>query len=76
MRGVNRTWLREIMPGYEVYKALREAFRGGNTHANRYYVGNIVENVKTMDLESAYPAAQACFKFPMTPFKPVEEKYI
>ena len=76
MRGVNRTWLREIMPRYEVYKALREAFRGGNTHANRYYVGNIVENVKTMDLESAYPAAQACFKFPMTPFKPVEEKYI
>nr|DAG49535.1 MAG TPA: DNA polymerase B [Caudoviricetes sp.] len=38
-----------------IYKALREAFRGGNTHANRFYSGWIIEDVKSADRVSSYP---------------------
>lgn len=57
-----------LMPDYEVYKLLREAFRGGNTHANRYYVDKIVENVHSMDRSSSYPDVQCNCKFPIKPF--------
>ena len=36
MRKVNHDWMVSIQPCYEVYKLLREAFRGGDTHANRF----------------------------------------
>ena len=48
---------------------LRQAFRGGNTHANRRYVGKICENVISYDMTSCYPAQQVTKKFPMRPFK-------
>lgn len=53
-------------PTYEQYKMLREAFRGGNTHANRFKAGHIIENVGSFDFASSYPAALICFDgFPM-----------
>lgn len=56
-------------PDYRCYQLLKAAFRGGNTHANRYYAGEILENVKSMDISSSYPS-QMCNKlFPVTPFK-------
>lgn len=47
--------MQKVQPSDEVYLALREAFRGGNTHANRYYVGVILLNVGSADKSSAYP---------------------
>ena len=41
--GIHHNFVYSILPNYEVYTALREAFRGGNTHANRYYAGDVVE---------------------------------
>lgn len=38
------------------YLACKKAFRGGNTHANRYYTNTILENVHSVDLISSYPA--------------------
>lgn len=56
MQGFNYYQLRDQMPTYDIYLMLREAFRGGNTHANRYYANKILDNVKSADRVSSYPA--------------------
>lgn len=58
-------------PDYDLYKRLRIAFRGGNTHANRYYAGDIIEDVHSVDISSSYPSQQCTKQFPVTPFKRV-----
>ena len=55
--------------GKKVYRLLRACFRGGNTHANRYYVGKICNDVYSYDIASSYPTQQLTKKFPMKPFK-------
>ena len=55
--------------GKRVYKLLRACFRGGNTHANRYHVGTVCDNVYSYDIASSYPTQQLTKKFPMKPFK-------
>lgn len=55
--------------GQRVYKLLRACFRGGNTHANRYRVGEICDDVYSYDIASSYPTQQLTQKFPMKPFK-------
>ena len=55
--------------GKRVYRLLRACFRGGNTHANRYYVGKICSDVYSYDIASSYPTQQLTKKFPMKPFK-------
>lgn len=44
----------------EQYNLLLKAFRGGNTHANRYKVGRIISNVTSYDFASSYPAVMIC----------------
>lgn len=61
--------IRDMKPTYKVYRMLRDAFRGGNTHGNRRYIGKILENVVSYDMTSCYPAQQLTKKFPMKPFK-------
>ena len=39
----------------ELYIKLKQAFAGGFTHANKNYVGKIVQNVQSMDFTSSYP---------------------
>ena len=55
--------------GKRIYRLLRDCFRGGNTHANRYYVGRICSDVYSYDISSSYPTQQLTKKFPMKPFK-------
>lgn len=69
MRSFNWKQLKAMLPGPEVYRLLREAFRGGNTMANRYYADEIVENVSSHDKVSSYPASLLTERYPMTPFK-------
>lgn len=52
-------------PDEEVFIMLREAFRGGNTHANRFYAGRILENVSSVDIASSYPAVMLLPEFPV-----------
>ena len=66
--GIHHNFVYSILPDYPLYKALREAFRGGNTHANRYYTGDIVENVHSADRSSSYPAVMCNCEFPMSQF--------
>lgn len=61
--------LRELKPKEKEYRLLRKAFRGGNTHANRYYVDKIVNNVYSYDISSSYPTQQLTQLFPVKPFK-------
>ena len=64
--------LREMKPKEKEYRLLRKAFRGGNTHANRYYVGKIVEDVYSYDISSSYPTQQLTQLFPVKPFRWLE----
>ena len=68
MRHFNRQELKDMLPDYNVFCMLREAFRGGNTHANRFYSNVILKDVHSMDFASAYPAAQITQRFPMSPW--------
>lgn len=61
--------LREMKPKEKEYRLLRKCFRGGDTHANRFRVGQIIENVYSYDISSSYPTQQLTQLFPMKPFK-------
>lgn len=68
---MHHNFIYSILPDFETFTALREAFRGGNTHANRYYAGDIIENVHSADRSSSYPAVMCNCKFPMSVFVPI-----
>lgn len=59
---------RDIMPEYGVYRLLRQAFRGGDCHANRWYVGAELENVQSFDRSSSYPDVMLNCFFPVSKF--------
>ena len=67
----------ELLPNAEIYTLFREAFRGGNVHANRYFVKNPdfpmppLENVGSADRSSSYPDTEVNYEFPMSTFKRV-----
>ena len=64
-------------PDYEVFKLLRKAFRGGNTHANRYYADEVIKGpVYSYDITSSYPFQQVCKQFPVFPFEQVHNNDI
>lgn len=62
----DREKISAMQPDIEQYRILREAFRGGNTHASRYYAGHIIDNVESYDMASCYPAQQLTKPFPMS----------
>ena len=66
--------IKELLPNEKQYRLLRKAFRGGNTHANRKYSGKILENVYSYDMSSCYPAQQLTKKFPMSPFRWIDDR--
>lgn len=74
---------RGIQANVELTQLLHEAFRGGNTHANRYYAEEILEDVTSWDRVSSYPDVMMNCEFPIKNFYKVEidnvealEKYI
>ena len=64
----HRWQLQDIFPTLDLYNALRTAFRGGDTHANRHYAGQIVKDVYGYDRSSSYPDVQLNRLFPVGPF--------
>ena len=74
MQHVSHNLLASLMPAWEIYQLLREAFRGGNTHGNRFYVGRIIDadryhsNIFTADASSMYPFQIVDKPFPMSKF--------
>ena len=51
---------------------MRKAFRGGDTHGNRWYADRIMHNVHSYDRSSSYPDVICNCEFPVTPFELVE----
>lgn len=67
-----RNQLSKLTSDPDCFNALREAFRGGNTHSNRYITGQILRDVHSADRSSSYPDVLCNEKYPMTPFIPVD----
>lgn len=65
MRKFNKFELADMQADYNIFCILREAFRGGNTHANRWLANEIIENVSSFDRVSSYPDVQINELFPM-----------
>lgn len=63
--------LHQMAPSYKTYQVLREAFRGGLTHANRYYSGVILHDVNSADRSSSYPDVICNDDFPVGKFRKV-----
>lgn len=50
------------------YNMLKRAFRGGNTHANRFLANLILEDIYSFDISSSYPTSIQIDEFPMGKF--------
>ncbi|MBO7714451.1 MAG: hypothetical protein J6S85_12820 [Methanobrevibacter sp.] len=68
---VNDSLLARLQPNEELLSVLREAFRGGDTHASRFYNQTVVHDVDSIDRKSSYPASMVIKSYPMTPFQKV-----
>lgn len=75
MKYYRRGYVESIAPDYDTYIQLKRAFRGGNTHANRAIVNDIVYDVTCYDFSSSYPARQTQELFPITPFRGVPGEF-
>jgi len=60
--------LKHDWPDFDCFKLLRAGFRGGDTHASRFYAGMILHNVGSDDISSSYPTQECIRKYPMTRF--------
>lgn len=63
-----RAYIADQLPDWDLYLALREAFRGGNTHANRFYAKKVLSNVHSIDRSSSYPDVLVNCQFPVSAF--------
>lgn len=64
-------WADDFFPNPALYNVMRSAFRGGDTHGNRYYSERIMHNVHSYDRSSSYPDVICNRPFPVTPFMQV-----
>ena len=64
-----RTAIQEQTNDLSIYRLLRLAFRGGNTHASNALAGIPLEEVESWDRSSSYPDILVNEKFPVTRFK-------
>ena len=60
-----------IQPDYEISVALHEAFRGGDTHTNRYWTDAICFEVGSDDRSSSYPDEMCNREFPSSKWREV-----
>lgn len=63
------------VPGLTTQQKLEKVFHGGYTHGNRYYYGEILNNVKCFDFTSSYPFIMLAFKLPCSKFSELEGSY-
>ena len=72
----NRIEFKKNKLTYELYKLFTEAIRGGNTASSRFYVDEIVSNVKSKDIASSYPFVMLTRKYPKGKFMKGSIKYL
>lgn len=62
---------RIVTKDYQVQQILEAVYHGGYTHANRHYIGLLIEDdILALDFTSSYPYCMLAFKYPMTEFQP------
>ena len=66
--GNHHATIANMLPDFDLYEALREAFRGGNCHASRFYTLDTIYNVHSADRSSSYPAVMVNNLYPCSPF--------
>ena len=52
----------------KTYTLMKEAFRGGDTHGNAAFAGDVVKNVYSFDIASSYPSALVMEEYPIGKF--------
>lgn len=68
---------KNMFPDITVFNLLEKAFRGGDTHANRYYANITLRStgrilgIGSYDRSSSYPDVICNGLFPMTPFREI-----
>lgn len=56
------------------FTLLQELARGGNTHANRHYIGQELDDLCHFDITSSYPAQMVCYdEYPLGAFVDLED---
>ena len=65
-----RELMQELALEQDEYKMLQRCFMGGFTHASIKYVGELVEDVTSIDFTSSYPSVMLAEKYPMS--KPIK----
>ena len=68
-----KTMIHRLNLSLEEYYQLKRGFQGGFTHANPFYVGQVMENVASFDFTSSYPGVIVAEKFPMSSSELLEE---
>ena len=64
-------WADEYFPDPDLYNVMRNAFRGGDTHGNRFYAEYILHDIHSYDRSSSYPDVICNCEFPVSPFERV-----
>lgn len=68
-----REFLDNMKMNFEQYQMTKRAYAGGFTHANYIHACEIIlDQVKSIDIASSFPAVICCKKFPMSPYQKVE----
>ena len=68
---LNHEYFQQMFPDKAQYYALKEAFRGGDTHGNRFYSDVEIPNVHSYDRSSSYPDVLINCKYPIRPFEEI-----
>lgn len=69
-----RNIMKDLTLDVDTYIQLKRGFMGGYTHANAKYVGEVLNNVSSIDFTSSYPSVMVSEKFPMSRFKKITIK--
>lgn len=67
----NRRLFEKTACNKRIYELIEMMKRGGNTHGNRFAIGQIVENVHNYDFSSSYPFVLLTEKYPVSRFNKV-----
>lgn len=66
--------VKRLCPTMDIFDRLTYMFRGGNTHANRFYSTKFLDEVASIDISSSYPFQILFRKYPCTAFQKVKEE--
>ena len=69
MKHASKWEIKNSQPDAELYPLLRDVFRGGDTHCNRFYAGFILHDVHSADRSSSYPDVMCNCQFPRGAFR-------